>query len=421
MEATLVGLDELRRDLWERAFRLGSPGPVRGMVGAEVELLPLVRETGRICPLEADAGQGLLAFLRRLGDEDGWVEGNSRAGSPRLDTPAGGVLTLEPGGQVEYSTAPRATVRAVSAELSAMVGRLVEAGRERGLRMVTRGIDPVNPVERAPLQISSRRYRRLDRHFRRFGPPGRRMMRQTAAVHVNLDLGDAPRARWRLANALVPLLTATFANSSRYEGRETAHRSFRARQWRLLDPLRTGVRSPAADPVEDYLEFALSAPALLLGPEDAPARPFRAWLSDERITLADWREHLTTLFPDVRPRGYLEFRCIDALPPRWQVVPLVVLTGIFYDPGSFEEVRALPLPEGPEELAGAGQSGLLDPLRAERADRVFGIALEGARRLGEEYVGEEALDAARLFRERFTARGRDPGHEPDPEEGVEAA
>src|SRR5206468_4087785 len=131
-------------------------------------------------------------------------------------------------------------------------------------------------------------------------------------------------AAWNVANTIAPLLVATFANSPSRAASTLAQRSHRSAIWRALDPSRTAVFAPSTDPVPAYLDFALNADSFLLGDAGAAARSFGAWWSDGATT-EDFARHLTTLFPDVRPRGeYLELRSVDALPARWAIVPLAV-------------------------------------------------------------------------------------------------
>ncbi|HSR42218.1 MAG TPA: glutamate-cysteine ligase family protein, partial [Longimicrobiales bacterium] len=232
-------------DLRRRIFGLESvsPGPER--IGVEVELIPVREEDGSPLPFEDGRGPAVLPLLRVLGGNPEITPGT---GSPRVPAPGGGAWSLEPGGQLEFSSAPRRSVDEALEEARRGVEALRALTRGRGIGLVTRGIDPVTPPEGARLALPTERYRRLARHLDRRGPAGRRMMLQTAAIHVNLDLGSRPLLRWRVANGLVPHLIALFANSSRYAGGETGYRSFRARQWQLLDPSRSGFFAGPGDP-----------------------------------------------------------------------------------------------------------------------------------------------------------------------------
>lgn len=401
----------LADDLRGRVFRLdgGVPGPAR--VGVELELLPVDAGTGR--PLAPDGGDGPSTgkLLRGLADGRGWrPEG---AGAPGFELPDGGRLTFEPGGQIEYSSAPAASVGEVLDRVEAVVEPLRARAADAGIELVCRGIDPENPPSAARRVLHSRRYTRLADHLARIGPAGRRMMLQTAAVHVNLDLGDGPGRRWRVANALTPYLLASFANSARYRGRETGFRSYRARQWRELDVGRSGVFAGRA-PVEEYLDFALGAGAILLGEDGEPARPFRSWLAAGRVDGEAWSEHLSTLFPEVRPRGYLEIRSLDALPPRWLAAPLVFLAGILYDDEACRTADELLPPADDGALERAGRLGVGDAAIRRTTLELWHVALEGARRCGP-LVGGRAVETARAFRDRYPARGRDPAGDPEAE------
>lgn len=376
----------------------------------EVELIPVREEDGSPLPFEDGSGPAVLPLLRELGGDPEITPGT---GSPRVPAPGGGAWSLEPGGQLEFSSAPRPSVDEALEQARRGVEALRALTRGRGIGLVTRGIDPVTPPEGARLALPTERYRRLARHLDRRGPAGRRMMLQTAAIHVNLDLGSRPLLRWRVANGLVPHLIALFANSSRYAGGETGYRSYRARQWQLLDPSRSGVFGGPGDPVEAYLAFALDADAILLGTPDEPARPFREWLDADEADEAAWRAHLGTLYPEVRPRGYLEVRCVDALPPRWYAAPVVFLVGLLLDDRSLENAGKLVLGGAPPDPEGAARRGLGDPVAARTALELFDLALAGARRLGPEVVRESSLEAARAFRDRYPVRGRDPAADPE--------
>lgn len=444
--AAALGRAQLLADLRDRVFA-PRPGPDR--VGAEVELIPVYADDGSPVQVwgsgSASAGgsrdaaahldvpgaagvagepvgrPSLLGFLGAYGRPRGWRPLAPYPGVPGVSLPEGGALTLEPGGQLEYSSPAFGSVDAVVERLEAVIPPLVRAARDAGIAFVARGLDPVNPLSRARLELDAERYTRMAAHYDRRGPWGRRMMRQTAAVHVNLDLGDAPAERWAVANAAVPVWTAIFANSPRAEGRETGHRSVRAAQWRRLDPTRTGVlparfarSGPArdtAEAAERYLEFALAADAFLLGPADLPAESLEHWLQGGVVDFGAWTDHLSTLFPEVRPRGYLELRPFDALHPRWYAAPLVLTVGLLYDPVARRAAAALLPPPTHAALERAGRRGLGNPALARLARDTAALALEGAERAGP-LVGGRSLEVARAFVAELTYRGRDPGHEP---------
>lgn len=399
----------LAADLAERAFAApprASLTPRR--VGAEVELIPVESATGRRCPIEGGAGIATLPFLRRFAGRQDWTETCTAKATPCFDLPDGGTLTYEPGGQLEYSSPPCRTPSALLAALRAVVTPLRAAATAEGIDLLAVGLDPFNPLERVPLQLHTPRYARMAEYLARRSPAGAMMMRQTAAFQLSLDLDDEPLRRWQVLNAAAPYVTAIFANSPRYDRAATGHRSMRACIWRELDPARTGLPWDADAPVEAYLEFALSAPAILLPAVDGEHRPFGEWLARSQPTLDEWHEHLTTLFPEVRPRGHYEVRSADAVPPRWYAAPLALAVGITYDPRAL--AAAAELLGRPELglLERAGRLGLHDPALARTAADLVTIAIDGCRSLGPAYFHPADLEQARGFFDRYTRRGRSP-------------
>ena len=184
-----------------------------------------------------------------------------------------------------------------------MVLPLRAAAAGEGIDLLAVGIDPLNTAERAPLLIHAKRYERMAEYLGRLGPSGARMMRQTAAFQVSVDFDDEPWLRWRVLNAAAPYVVAIFANSPIYAGEPTGHQSARADVWRNLDPARTGIPFDERAPLQAYLDFALTAPAILLPTLDGEHRPFGEWLTRANPTAEEWQDHLSTLFPEVRPRG----------------------------------------------------------------------------------------------------------------------
>jgi glutamate--cysteine ligase len=273
------------------------------------------------------------------------------------------------------------------------------------------GIDPCNGIEGAPLLLRTQRYERMADYLARRGPAGARMMRQTAAFQVALDLDDEPWLRWRVLNAAAPCMVAIFANSSRYAGRETGCRSARAQVWRALDPARTGLPFEAEAPVETYVDFALDAPAILLPAVDGEHLRFREWLTRAEVTPEEWHDHLTTLFPEVRPRGHLELRSADAVPPQWYAAPIALAVGMTYEPRSLRDAADLLGAPDLGLLDRAGRFGLRDPELASIANDLVQIALDGCAGLGPAYFPPADLEQARGFFDQYTRRGRSPADE----------
>lgn len=251
--------------------------------------------------------------------------------------PGGSVVTVEPGGAVELSGPPAdGAVPAIDAMARdrAVLGTTFA---EAGLGLVLLGTDPLRPARRVN---PGARYRAMERFFAasRSGVAGAAMMTSTASVQVNLDGG--PRAGWaarvRLAHALGPTMIAIAANSPLLGGTFSGWLSTRQRVWGELDSARCGpiLAASGEDPGIDWARYALKAPVMLVRDPDAvPVThyvPFAEWadgralLGGRRPTTADLDYHLTTLFPPVRPRGWLEIRYLDAVPET--IWPAVVFT-----------------------------------------------------------------------------------------------
>lgn len=377
-------------------------------IGAEVELIPLDASSGRRVPLDAESGIAVLPFLRRFAARQGWGEARTPKGVPCFVVRGGGTIGFEPGGQIEFSTPPARSVTAVLDRLRSVVGPLRAAAAAEGIELLSSGVDPHNGQDDAPLLLDAKRYQRMAEHFARIGPFGAVMMRQTASIQVNLDFDDEPRLRWRLLNAVAPYVTAIFASSPVYEGAATGHQSFRAHAWRRLDPARTGLPFDAARPVEAYLRFALSAPAMLFPTVGGHSLPFSEWLVRANPTLEEWETHLSTLFPEVRPRGHCEVRSADAVDPVWYAAPLVFLAGLAYDPHAARSALDLAPIADAGLLERAGREGLRDAGIARTATQLFELALAGCGALGPSFVHPSHLEEARLFFDRYTRRGRAP-------------
>ncbi len=405
---TLSSLEYFERSVRERLFAPDARD--RRFIGAEVEMLALLAESGWPCPLEPRVGESrsTLGFLRSYGASRGWRELRSTKGSPYFALPNGWTLTFEPGGQLEMCTGPTGSISDLIRETKAALHDLRSAARDEGIALASVGIDPENCIDRVPLQLPSSRYVAMTRYFESIGPSGVRMMRQTAATQLSVDPGPRPQERWRLLCDLAPYLTAMFANSARYAGRETGEQSFRARCWRQLDASRTGIPYPEGPAADAYARFALEAVDMTRTDASGGYHPFGDWASDGDATDAEWENHLTTLFPEVRPRGHLELRSIDAVEPELVGAALVLVAGLVYDPASAREARALLGAADEEMLSRAAQCGLRDRTLLGGCQALVEIGLRGARALGADVIAEAELEEATNLFARWTGQGRSP-------------
>jgi glutamate--cysteine ligase len=403
----------LERSIRERAFRPAVHRD-RPFIGAEAELIPVDAHTHAMCPIDGEEPRTTMRLLRDAAARHGWAEQISDKGTPQFALPSGGTLGFEPGGQLEYSSPPCATASALVSRLHQVVTALRHAAEPLGIDLLSAGIEPVTPVERAPLALDADRYRRMADYFATIGPFGARMMRQSAAFQVSVDLGDEPERLWRVLNGMAPYLVAIFANSPVYSGSHTGHASYRAHCWRQLDPSRTGVRQATADPVADYCQFALDAPAMFLPHVDGGFVPIGTHIAAGSAGMAEWDAHLTTLFPEIRPRGTFEVRSCDAVAPEWFAAPLALIGGIAYDLAALRQADELLDDADSELLVRAGCDGLANPAIAATARDLAILALDGCEALGEQLLSTADLDTAREFFDRYTFVNRSPADDVRP-------
>ncbi|MGH3720842.1 MAG: ergothioneine biosynthesis glutamate--cysteine ligase EgtA [Pseudonocardiaceae bacterium] len=306
--------------------------------------------------------------------------------SPQTPLPHGCTVTVEPGGQLEISSPPRASLTELIATVEGDIATLTDLLDPAGLVLAGSGSDPYRPSRRL---VDIPRYAAMETAFDRIGPMGRAMMCSTAAVQVCLDAGTSAEValRWAALHDLGPVLLAAFANSPWMGGLRTGWASSRMRAWSALDPARTRP-SPAPwdlaegwDPAVDWARRALDTPLLcrrrLRGRWDVPPGvTFADWLSGAlpgRPSTADLDYHLTTLFPPVRPQGYLEVRYLDTQPTGQWLVPVAVLAALLADPAVTAAARDACAPTAGWWLR-AARDGLRDDTLAAAAIEVFELA-----------------------------------------------
>ena len=394
--------DQAHAWLARGAFHPAAPG----RVGAELEWFVLdSAEPGRIP--HPDEVRALLSGTRR--------PGSSR-------------LTFEPGGQLELSSPPAATPGGAVASLTADLEVVRAALGRAGLGLRGGGVEATRTYRRL---VSSPRYDAMAEHFASAGPDcadaGRVMMTATAAVQVNIEAGhdeDAIASRWRRAHTLGPVLAACFAHSPVLAGRPTGDASSRLRAWSVLDPCRT---RPVPDgrsgetPRDQWAGYVLDASVLLVrDPAVArdgafegrrPDRVFTMgqWVDDpglagRPVTGADLDYHCTTLFPPVRPRGFLELRYLDEQDvDTWPVAVLV--TAVLHDDDTAGAIAddACRAAEGRWEQA--ANRGLADPVLAQAALTCFDAAQAALAGAG---VPDGLLARVEDYAARYVRAGRCP-------------
>ncbi len=422
-----------------------------GSVGLEVEMLPLLSQIGKHPPLPAPLygnTRSVAAAVERfcLGGQytktyqpflhpdsqdppEGWLYAVTVEGTERI--------TFEPGGQLEFSSQVQDGCRALISRLNSVQKDLAKALQEEGLSLVQTGLNPWHRLSDIGLQLHQGRYQAMNTYFQDLGEYGQRMMRQTLSIQVNLDFGkndEQLMRRYLAAQLLTPWATAIFANSPILEGQKTPWASYRAAIWRHLDSARSGLRLDWCRDVQelsrsamvrDYLNFALAAPVIFVESAHYQRPPkgftFADWLASgfswqEGVlwpTLKDFRTHLSLLFPEVRPRGFLEIRAVDGPPRPFQYLPMAFFLGSLYDETALEEVLQLlgPRLHKTHEFAQRALHGLDDAEILPLARRLAEIAEQGHRRLPDYYRCPETERRFSRFRENYVERGRTPAND----------
>jgi glutamate--cysteine ligase len=367
---------------------------------------------------------------------------------------ADGAISLEPAGQLELSGAPLETLHETCNETGRHLQQVKAIGEKTGTGFLGMGMWPDKTRAELPIMPKGRYKIMLD-HMPRVGNLGLDMMLRTCTIQVNLDYATEADMvqKFRVGLALQPLATALFANSPFTEGKPNGYQSFRSHIWSDTDPHRTGMLPFVFEEgfgYERYAEYMLDVPMYFVFRDgkyiDAAGLSFRDFLKGnlsvlpgEKPTMSDWTDHLSTAFPEVRLKSFLEMRGADggpwnricALPAFW--------VGLLYDQTALdaawdrvkgwtmEEREALrnavpklgldtPIPNGQtlKDLAkeildissagltarnrlntsGDNESGFLDPLR-----EVVAKGKSPAAQLLERYHGEWNGDVSRIYDE----------------------
>ena len=336
--------------------------------------------------------------------------------------PAGGMLTREPGGQIELSTLPLDNAESAVVAGTTDLDELHRTAGNAGLLLLGEGTDPLRSPRRT---LDHPRYAAMESYLDQWGLAGRQMMCSTASVQITVDGGQCDQQiadRWNLVHSLGPTLVAMFANSPFVAGRATGWKSTRQAIWWSIDPARTAPAQTATpcrtatQASEMYARYALNAPVMVIQKNQ------RDWSAPRGLTFSDWigglhripelrsptagdlAYHLTTLFPPVRARGAFEVRYIDSQPDNDWIVPTVVLSSLLNNPEATDFAS-----EAVEPVAAAWERaarfGLDDPELAQAARRCMELALGSV----------DAVDATptiattvRAFADRHTERNRCP-------------
>jgi glutamate--cysteine ligase len=440
---------ETRDDLLA-SFVAGEKPKDKWRIGTEHEKF-VYRTADHRAPSYEEPG-GIRDLLMAL-TEYGWTPVEEGGNVIALSGPDG-TVSLEPAGQLELSGAQLEHLHETCQEAGRHLNQVKAVGEKLGLGFLGLGMWPDKRRDELPIMPKGR-YAIMLRHMPRVGTMGLDMMLRTCTIQVNLDYeSEADMARkFRVGLALQPLATALFANSPFMEGRPNGFLSYRSHIWSDTDLARTGMLPFVFEDgfgYERYVDYALDVPMYFVYRDgayiDAAGLSFRDFLKGElpvlpgqKPRLSDWTDHLSTAFPEVRLKSFLEMRGADG--GRWsRICALPALwVGLLYDQGAldaaWDEVKGWPLDErqrlrdevprlglaartpageplrdlaarvlriaeaglqarGRLNAAGDNESGFLDPLR-----EVVARGTTPAEMLLERYNGEWGGDVSRIYEE----------------------
>ncbi|CAN7690376.1 glutamate--cysteine ligase [Aminobacter sp. LjRoot7] len=347
----IEGMDELVGYL-----AAGNKPRDKWRIGTEHEKFPFYVDGNAPVPYGGD--RGIRALLEGMQKTLGWDPIIDAGRIIGLVEPTGqGAISLEPGGQFELSGAPLETIHQTCREGNAHLAQLREIAEPLGIRFLGLGGSPKWTLAETPRMPKSR-YDIMTAYMPKVGTKGLDMMYRTCTIQVNLDFESEAdmRRKMQVSLKLQPLSTALFANSPFTDGRPNGMQSWRGDIWRDTDNQRSGLLEFCFSPefgFADYVEWALDVPMYFVIRDeqyrDMTHITFRQFMAgaarneipDGMPTMGDWANHLSTLFPDVRLKRFLEMRGADGGPWRRICALPAFWVGLLYDPATLDAAEEL--------------------------------------------------------------------------------
>ncbi|HEV2505743.1 MAG TPA: glutamate--cysteine ligase [Mesorhizobium sp.] len=325
-------------------------------IGTEHEKFPFYVDGHAPVPYGGD--RGIRSILEGMQEKLGWDPILDEGRIIGLVEPTGqGAISLEPGGQFELSGAPVESIHQTCREGNAHLAQVREIAEQLGIRFLGLGGSPKWTLAETP-QMPKSRYEIMTRYMPKVGTKGLDMMYRTCTIQVNLDFESEAdmRRKMQVSLKLQPLATALFANSPFTDGRPNGLQSWRGDIWRDTDNQRSGLLDFCFSPefgFADYVEWALDVPMYFIIRDgryhDMTHITFRQFMdgaarnqvTDGLPTMGDWANHLSTLFPDVRLKRFLEMRGADGGPWRRICALPAFWVGLLYDGAALDAAEAL--------------------------------------------------------------------------------
>ena len=385
-----------------KPFQNGEKKPSDFKIGTEHEKFVFHIDTLKPVPFLGESGiENLLLALKKYGWESILEDGNT-IGLSRDKSLGGGTITLEPAGQLELSGAPLTNIHETFNELDEHRSQISKEGSNLGLGFLGAGLTPDWSFDEMPIMPKSR-YQIMKNYMPKKGNLGLDMMFRSTTIQVNLDYSSESDMikKFKVSLALQPIATALFANSPFLDGNLTGYNSFRSHILTDTDPDRTGMLPFVFDgemSYEKYVDYALKVPMYFIYRDgnylDVSGSSFEDFLNgdldelpNEKPNIIDWENHLTTIFPEVRLKSFLEMRGADggsfesvcALSSFW--------VGLLYDSesldSSFNLIKDFNIKQLQElriEVAKNGLHSIIEGIEIQEiAKKVLKLSREGLR------------------------------------------
>lgn len=332
-------------------FASGCKPRAQWRMGLEHEQFAFHAQTG--APLAYEGEPGIHQILETIASRFGWkrkYEGEHLIALSKDNQS----ITLEPAGQIELSGAPHPTIAAMVGEHQAYTQELEAISEDLNIAYLSAGVHPRWSRDDIHWMPKSR-YKIMRRYLPTRGKLGLDMMTRTCGAQINLDFESESDmvTKLRVSTALQPIMIALFANSSMVEGKDSGYASYRAHIWSDTDPDRSGVLPFIFEDgmgFERYVDYMLDVPMFLLQRDgemiDMAGKSFRDYMDGKlpesktyTPSIKDWEDHISTAFPEVRLKKYLELRGPDSVPAPLLYALAAFWVGIFYDPETLQNAQ----------------------------------------------------------------------------------